>query len=198
MSWDEDQDLEAEWWGDCANTFGEELKQTVYADRMGLIAQNIDGHWPVYDLEGKSVLDIGGGPASLLLKTINNGPLFIADPCPYPQWVSDRYIAAGILYAKVPGEDLFGEFDFTFDEVWIYNVLQHTQDPELILKNALSLGERVRILEWIDIPPHPGHPHELTQEMLDAALGVQGTVEEFHGEYGMSGRGYYVYTTREK
>jgi len=61
------QDFEADWWGSCANTYGEESKQIVYARLMNLSPQNLDGHWPVYDIDGGSVLDIGGGPSSMLL-----------------------------------------------------------------------------------------------------------------------------------
>ncbi len=36
MPWDDDQQWESEWWGDCVNTFAEETKQLTYAKKMGL------------------------------------------------------------------------------------------------------------------------------------------------------------------
>lgn len=181
--WDEHQEWERSWWGDCVNTFAEETKQMTYASRMGL--QNIsDGsHWPYYNLEGKSVLDIGGGPTSLLLKCHNGGRRVVVDPCRYPEWVKARYDIAGIEYIVEAGEhldDLKTIVDNDrFDEAWIYNVLQHTDDPRQIIHNARTYANRVRIFEWIDIPPHPGHPQELKANVLSEWLGGFGTIVDF-------------------
>jgi hypothetical protein len=65
-----------------------------------------------------------------------------------------------------------------FDEAWIYNCLQHTDDPELIIKNARQLANTIRIFEWIDIPPHRGHPQELKEHLLNKWLGGEGHVAE--------------------
>lgn len=185
MIWDEHQEWERQWWGDCINTFAEETKQLTYAYRMGL--QNISdgGRWPYYNLEGKSVLDIGGGPVSMLLKTHTRGHCVVADPCPYPEWIHERYKVAGIEYKRVAGEELLDPDAADnlagysqFDEVWIYNVLQHTDDPRKIIVNARTLGRKIRIFEWINIPPHPGHPHELKQHLLNEWLVGFGTVED--------------------
>jgi hypothetical protein len=35
-TWDEAQKFEEQFWGNCVNTFSEELKQRVYAEHMGL------------------------------------------------------------------------------------------------------------------------------------------------------------------
>ncbi len=190
MSYEEEQKWESDWWGKCLTTFGEETKQITYAHRMGLvIAPHPDWHWPVYDLEGKSVLDIGGGPVSILLKTMNPGRRTVVDPCSYPEWVHARYKEAGINYVSQTGED-FSFVGNKFDECWIYNCLQHVRDPELIIKNARSHADLIRIFEWIDIPPCAGHPHELKAELLDHWLGGRGTVE-IPGENGCTALAYY-------
>lgn len=80
-------EYETDWWGTCANTLQEEQKQLIYAARMGLVAQWGVGHPPVFDLEGRSVIDIGGGPVSLLLKCGNRGRAVVADPAEWPVWV---------------------------------------------------------------------------------------------------------------
>jgi len=190
-NWDEDQEWERQWWGDCTNTFAEETKQITYAHRMGLVNEPRDGKWPVYDLQGKSVLDIGGGPASMLLKTVNAGRLVVADPCSYPAWIDARYLIAGIEYFQIAGEVLNQHFpDDKFDEVWIYNVLQHTDNPAKIIENARCLGKTVRIFEWVDIPAHTGHPHELKAQTLQEWLGGPGTVEQMN-ENGCNSRAFY-------
>lgn len=191
--WNDDQEWEAGWWGDCTNTYAEETKQLTYAHRMGLTLTDFgDGRWPVMDLQGRSVLDIGGGPVSMLLKTRNGGARVIADPCQYPEWIAARYDIAGIEYHIIEGESLLDIVSDlpTFDEVWIYNVLQHTHDPALIVANARALAPVVRMFEWVDLPPHPGHPQMLKAKVLDGWLSGRGTVEQMN-ENGCHGRAYY-------
>jgi len=192
-SWDDDQEWERNWWGDCTHTYAEEMKHVEYSKMMGLEIIVGRGQWPVWDLQGKRVLDIGGGPVSMLLKAYNRGMCAVADPCKYPQWVHDRYKIADIGYQQVAGEDLItAGFMPAFDEAWIYNVLQHTQDPELIIANAYKLAPVIRIFEWIDIPPHQGHPHELKKVLLDYWLGGDGHTQWYDNSMndGMMGHGY--------
>jgi 2-polyprenyl-3-methyl-5-hydroxy-6-metoxy-1,4-benzoquinol methylase len=189
---EENQEFEREWWGDCTKTFGEEAKQITYAHRMGLEVVEDEGRWPVYDLKGKSVLDIGGGPVSILLKCINKGNCTVIDPCEYPSWVLDRYDTSNIDYVNLLAEK---DFEFpdgqTFNECWIYNVLQHTIDPRKIIENAKESCNIIRIFEWIEIEPHLGHPNKLTQDDLSDWLG-QGTVKiEDVNENSATGLAFY-------
>lgn len=190
--WQKAQEFEKEWWGDSINTLGEDLKQLTYAEKMGLSKLTADQR-PYFDLKGKSVLDIGGGPSSLLLKCINRGDCFVVDPIPMPKWVFARYLTAGIRLLTIPAEEAnlcscgtgdvldcakFGlPVNYKFDEVWIYNCLQHTQDPKRIIKNAKALGKVIRIFEWLETEPHPGHPQTLTEKDLNEWLEGQGRVE---------------------
>lgn len=182
------QRFERSWWGDCGNTFGEECKQLSYANRMGLHGTQIDGKGPFFRLGGRSVADLGGGPVSLLLKTVDAGRRLVVDPCDYPMWVRDRYAACGIRFEQKRAEDFRPRTGF--DEVWIYNVLQHVIDPELIIQRARNAAKFIRIFEWIDIPPHEGHPHELNASTLDRWLSGHGSVEQMN-ENGCVGRAYY-------
>lgn len=171
------QDWEKWWWGDCVNTFGEEAKQLTYAPRMGLVNEPRDGKWPVYDLEGRSVLDLGGGPVSMLLKTVNGGDMLVVDPCPYPQWTRDRYDAVGIRTWEIAAEDYRGTgFPGQFDECWIYNVLQHTISPEAVIATARSHAKLLRIFEWLETEPNVGHPHTLHADRLNEWVGGTGQV----------------------
>lgn len=180
---------EAGWWGDCANTWHEEEKQFVAAARMGLLASWYGAHPPTFPMVGRSVVDIGGGPVSLLLKCVDKGRAVVADPGDYPEWVIKRYEACGIEYWRMEGESpsLSG---YTFDEAWIYNVLQHTVDPEKVIANARGLATTVRVFDWIGIDPYPGHPHRLERENLDEWLGGRGYVAQLN-ERGCVGSAYY-------
>lgn len=188
-NWDDHQDFEASFWGNCVNTFCEEQKQYVYAKRMGLELVRTEEKAYGFDLAGKSIVDIGGGPVSLLLRCINLGKCVVVDPCRYPSWVAERYHCMKIGYLRMPGEDLTG--GIAADEVWIYNVLQHTQDPAKIIENAKRIAPVLRIFEWIDFPPHPGHPHELTKAGLEAWIGQAGETSELHGESYCYGRAFH-------
>lgn len=185
---------EADWWGDCGSTFHEEQKQIVYARRMGLVPNWYVAHPPEFDLQGRSVVDIGGGPVSLLLKCVNRGRSVVADPATFPDWVTARYEACGIEYWRMEGESpsLSG---YTLDEAWIYNVLQHVADPERVIANARGIAGTIRIFEWIDVAPYDGHPNTLKQSALNSWLDGVGYVAELN-ESGAVGRAYYgVFST---
>lgn len=196
MTWPEHQQWEAAWWGTCANTFNEENKQILYANRMGLVDRGVDelGRWPSYDLAGATVIDIGGGPTSILLKCRGVGVGLVIDPCSYPAWVYDRYSAAGIGYRTQPGEDI--PPTGVYDEAWLYNVLQHTEDPELIVANARAVSRLVRIFEWIDTPTGDGHPQSTSEDDLLRWLGLPTIdrglhVETFTGAHGCYGPAFF-------
>ena len=170
----EHQELERDWWSTCTTTFGEEAKQLTYAHKMGLINEPRGGHWPVYDMQGRSVLDIGGGPVSMLLKCVNLGGAVVVDPCPYPDWVTARYEAAGIELVAGGGEDFRDER--VFDEALLYNCAQHVIDPELIIATAKRQALTLRIFEWIETPSSLGHLHTLHADDLNRWIGGTGTV----------------------
>ncbi len=191
MSWDDDQHGEVAWWDRCLTTYGEETKQLVYADRMGLVNTPVDGQGPVYLLGGRRVIDLGGGPVSLLLKCRELGSSVVVDPGAYPGWVRARYDCAGIEWVQAPAE---GYCTGSYDEAWIYNCLQHTIDPQRIIANARAMAPVVRLFEWVGIAAHAGHPHELSVQCLNEWLGATGTLERFDGDnecYGVAYHGVF-------
>lgn len=173
MSWHTEQEEERLWWAGCTNTLGEELKQMVYAEHMGLVWENVGGPGPVINMGTRSIVDIGGGPISLLLKVQTTGNRSVVEPCVYPSWTQKRYECAGIASYKLKGEEFAQFFSNTWDECWIYNVLQHTEDPEAVIANARKAAKKIRLFEWIDMPVSPGHPHTLTEADLAKWLRVQ-------------------------
>ena len=184
--WAKATEWERQWWAHCANTFGEEFKQLLYARKMGLKTFH-DGKSPFnFDLEGKSVVDIGGGPCSLLLKCRNVRGV-VVDPCRYPAWVYGRYIEAGIKINSIPAEQLEIQ---GIDEAWIYNCLQHTQDPKEICRRARQAAKIIRVFEWIDTGTSEGHLHNLTEALLNEWLGGEGKVERVN-ENTAAGLAYY-------
>lgn len=118
------------------------------------------------------MLDIGGGPVSLLLKTTGGGTLTVVDPCPFPRWVARRYREHGVDLIQATAEDY--RPPHRYDEVWVYNVLQHVSDPEAVIATAREAGDRLRIFEWTGIPPDEMHPHVLEPEELGRWCGCEG------------------------
>lgn len=191
--WRQAQTWEGAWWGDCTNTLGEELKQVAYAKRMGLRMFH-NGKSPYnIDLQGVSVADLGGGPVSMLLKCVNRGRSMVVDPLVVPKWVRTRYRAANIGLVQIPAEDFdpLGHGGQRYDEVWLYNVLQHTFDPGAVIAAAKRAGRLIRIFEWINTAVNEGHPFAFDRSYLDAMLGGRGAVETLQGEANCYGECYY-------
>ena len=183
------QAWEKSWWESCGfNTFGEEAKQLTYAHLMGLLNEPREGKWPVYDLAGRSVIDLGGGPVSMLLKTVNGGALTVVDPCPYPEWVAARYEAAGITQVVCEAEGW--NDNIKYDEAWCYNVLLHVIDPEQVIATAKRCASVLRIFEWLETEINVGHPHTLTAGDLNDWIGATGEVG-FVNENGAVGLAYW-------
>ena len=188
QSWQEATEWERSWWGDCSNTYNEETKQYLYARYMGLdeFATNWYGRRG-WDMGDKKVLDIGGGPCSILLKSKARERI-VLDPCQYPNWVNKRYEECGLSFWNIKGEELNTELEF--DEVLIYNCLQHTEDPEKILSNAKKVSKLIRIFEWIETGVADGHLHNLTEDSLNKWLGGEGKAEMLNASP-LVGKCYY-------
>ncbi len=188
-TWDTAQHSELGFWDTCTQTFVEEEKQFFYATRMKL--PFIDYPRSSIDFQGKSVIDIGSGPASLLLRSHNYSKAHAVDPLmdKFPQWVRDRYTSVGITPVASGGEDM--DTNQIFDEAIEYNVMQHVRDYELILYKMRRIAKVVRVVEWLNVPSDELHPHILTEEILNRCLGGKGMVEQVHEPYMFDAQMYY-------
>lgn len=172
MLWREAQEWEKKWHDNCVNSYQEESKQIEYVVRMGLVVIGTEGRYPVIDFHNKSVLDVGGGPYSILLKGINLKGT-VVDPCDFPQWTKDRYKAAGIEFISKRGEDYCeGRYDIGL----IYNCLQHTENPKKIIENMRKMCSLIYIHEWLDTPVSPGHIQTLKEKDLNEWLEGKGII----------------------
>lgn len=169
--WQEAQAFERSWWGlEWAPNWDEELKkQQTYFRLMGMpepappLTTGLSADRAKRDFGTKSILDVGCGPVSLLQRSVH-GRARGVDPLAVSEETRKRYEAAGVEFLNVRAEDM--PVDEVFDEVWMYNCLQHTQDPHAILTKVAQMGREVRIFEWIDLGVCPGHPQVLTEEMF--------------------------------
>lgn len=191
MTWEQDNEFERSWWGNCLDTTWCEVLEHTYMRLMGFKIESTGRNPYRVNLEHRSVIDIGGGPISILLKCRDLGLATIVDPCVFPDWVYSRYDLAGIRYltAKAENLDLDSELGAA-DEVWIYNCLQHVEDPDKVVANALKLGRIVRVCEPVGTKVSIGHPHAFDQEWLDEHFLGEGKVTKVN-EPGVSGTFYH-------
>jgi hypothetical protein len=190
MNWNEHNEWEKNWWESCCNTIGEEIKQLAYAKKLGLQFTGSEKTYYKINLNGASVIDIGGGPVSLLLKTHNAGRRIVVDPCGYPQWITDRYSLAGIELHKIKGEDINPSILPLVDECWMYNCLQHVDDPIKVISSTLLMCKILRVCEAIGTRVAAGHPHTFTPEWFDEHFGGEGKVEHVK-EHNIDGLLYF-------
>jgi glycosyltransferase involved in cell wall biosynthesis len=173
--WEADQDWERNWWGlDWAPHWDEEIKkQETYFRLMGMPENR--------DFGDKTILDVGCGPVSLLQRS-KHGFSRGVDPLAVSAETRVRYATAGVEFLNIkaeempyPGEAMTGKLEpRLFDEIWFYNLLQHTDDPIEILRRIVACahqGTIVRAFEWIDLGVCPGHPQNLTEDMFWKVFG---------------------------
>ena len=172
------------------NTYNEQTKQYIYASKMGLDKYKTDYFGQIgWNFGDKTIIDIGGGEQSILLKSKAKRRTVI-DPLHYADWIKMRYIKAGINFAQCKAEELDDLPEYVeYDIALIYNVLQHTEDPAKIIKNVRKISKEIHIFEWIEKKLSPGHIQYLTENKLNNWLKGEGKVE-FINQYPCVGQAY--------
>jgi len=200
QTWEEAVKWEANWWksstSNFVNTHDEDLKQFDYMKLVGLERGANIGRW-VELPKDTHVLDIGSNAVSFLLKCRGHRNSVVVDPLDIPEWALGRYASVDIDYCKMKGEDLLDSDlkEVEFDEVWIYNCLQHVDDPVKIANAARAIAKkRIRIVEWLNIGICPGHIHDLTERNMNLWFQHIGQVSEIipSDPYGCRGKVWHA------
>lgn len=106
-----------------------------------------------YDLKGKCVAEVGPADFPALSYCQNIGASFIVEPMP-----SKHLYDFNIMVCNDMAEDV----DFSMcDEVWLFNVLQHTLKPGNIIENAKK-AKCVKFFEPINYGTDGAHLHNFT------------------------------------
>ena len=159
--WDRAQQFERDWWGTEPRPHWDEevAKQETYARFMGLPSD--------LNMGTRTILDVGCGPVSMLLRATHGGGLGV-DPLSMSEETKAKYAAANVALHHGKAED-FEPADH-FDEGWMYNCLQHVDEPDKVMAMLLRSVDSVRIFEWVDMPVYEGHPHTLKVEQFERWL----------------------------
>jgi 2-polyprenyl-3-methyl-5-hydroxy-6-metoxy-1,4-benzoquinol methylase len=163
--WTNAQAGELKYWQRPGCLWGEFDKQLCYFRHMKLWE---DFGLPDFelDMKGKSVLDIGCGPASGMLRMTNASRLTGVDPCEYGAAARRRYKAFGIDYHVARAEDMESLNLPVHDLGLIYNVLQHPEDPAAIVRQAIKHCREIRLIEWQFVPQDNEHLWVLTPDLV--------------------------------
>lgn len=112
----------------------------------------------------KTIVEIGCGPFPALMfcdgvNGIAYEPLF-----PKP-----NHCGSNVVWIR----SAFEEFDLNIKahECWLFNVLQHVRDPELVVLKAKERAPIVRFFEPVDYPTCVYHPHTFTQADFERWFG---------------------------
>ena len=123
------------------------------------------------DLDGKSVLEIGCSNYAAIPFCDRYGKSYVLDPLDSEslrRQIKDK----NIEFINEPAE----EVDFPkVDEVWLFNVLQHTMDPDLIIKKSKEAAKVVRFFEPIECPTDECHLHKFDLAYFARHFGTRTT-----------------------
>lgn len=117
--------------------------------------------------EGKSIMEIGCADVPALYYLKNYKPSYIIEPLPSPILL-ELTKDLPILIISEPAE----EIDFPeVDEVWLFNVLQHVINPDVIIEKAKAASKVVRFFEPINDHIDVCHLHTFTLEYFQKHFG---------------------------
>lgn len=133
-----------------------------------------------------SVIDIGGGPLSLTLHH-DLGNCLVIDPILLTPPYMKNYTEHGISFIQSTAEDFLADYtDKVYDEVWMYNCLQHTIDPDFIMENLWRVGKVLRISEPTNTPINTLHPHSFTPQWIFdklSSISIEGNLSRVDYDY---------------
>lgn len=155
--WTKASMFENMWWTSKENEKWdkEKEKQKFYARYMDIHGQ---------DFSNKTILDIGGGPISMLFD-YSFKEATVIDPLIISEKIKNKYKNSRIEFLNFKAENM--DLDKKYDECWIYNCLSHVESPGKILNNVMSCCDVIRLFEWIKTGGDIGHPHVLTEEWFE-------------------------------
>lgn len=119
------------------------------------------------NLDGKSIVEIGPGRIAGLLFCHNYSKSYIIEPTDYED-IDHLYQSKDLEIIKETTEEC--EFP-KVDEVWIFNLMQHVQDPDLLIRKCKENSKIIRFFEPIDLPVNNEHPFSFSKKDFEDYFG---------------------------
>lgn len=120
-----------------------------------------------FDLKEKSIIEIGPANFPALRFCNNISQSFIIEPT-VTEHLKQCVENINVEIIGKPAEDV----DFPeVDEVWFFNILQHTLDPALIIEKAKKAAKVIRFFEPIEAGIDECHLHEFTMDYFRGHFG---------------------------
>jgi hypothetical protein len=175
--WETANEAESEYWQIYTCEVETLKSQEEYIDAMDIRSDFFHKPDNSLNMSGLNVLDVGGGPSSILLRTnklrgnqhsgVNTG--VVIDPLVITDHQKLRYDYFGINFIQDLSENIdkyYSEKGF-FDECFIYNCLQHVVDPIEILDKISYISKKIRIAEPLNIPIDNLHLHSFNENYFN-------------------------------
>lgn len=177
--WEAAQEAEREYHMNADFRAPERRKREHYRSMIGITEEGT---------RGLSVIDVGGGPESLLLDYPEIDGT-VLDPLSFGEEDERRYAEASIKRLILPVEqwESNGRPE-RYDEVWVYNCLQHVRDLDEAFRRIRNMGKTVRLWEWCEIPTDSMHLHVLTADRIRRAMQGWKIVDEMEGKWTIGSR----------
>lgn len=149
------------------------VAQPQYMDSLFIKNDYFDSRDLSLNFRGLKVLDVGGGPSSILLRSNKNHSELhdgfsegvVIDPVKISEHQKLRYEYFGVRFIQDMAENITKYYSENyFDECFIYNCLQHVEDPIRILDGITKVSKKIRIAEPIHIPTDKCHLHTFTED----------------------------------
>ena len=135
------------------------------------------------NLKGKRIIEIGCSNYPALHYCHNYGTSYIIEPLVSTHLLKYLQHSSIALYPCAAEDVNFP----VVDEVWLFNVLQHTMNPDLIIAKSKAAADIIRFFEPIEYGTDGMHLHDFTMEYFTKHFGKCATyypanqeIERFH------------------
>ena len=134
------------------------------------------------DLNNKSIIEVGPARIAGLLFCKNYSKSYIVEPIVFEETnylyenLNIEFIRSSLEKSELPH----------VDEIWLLNVLQHVQDPDLFVEKCKESANTIKFFEPINTPIDDPHPHTFTIDDYkhyfgDCVQHYKEAISAFHG-----------------
>jgi hypothetical protein len=133
-----------------------------------------------FDLNNKSIVEIGPAKTPALYFCKNYKPSYIIEPTIYEDIMPYFVDKTDLTFIREPAELC----DFpAADEAWLFNVLQHTIDPVVIIERCKKHTNTIRFFEPINTGCDVCHPHDFDFDFFSEHFGKDNTIHYAGGPH---------------